>query len=92
MANMHWDEFVERFRPEANFIANNGSDLFETYGPELAYVRAINGMNPGRVWTMVDGDDGQIVITSGYHFVNRIAYIITEVPCPDGEFIEVLDD
>ena len=32
--------------------------------------------NPNRVWTLIDSDDG-LVIVSGYHLVNRVHYIIT---------------
>jgi len=31
------------------------------------------------VWTWVDGDDGSWII-SGFHYVNRIGYFITEKP------------
>jgi hypothetical protein len=31
-----------------------------------------------KLWTIVEGDDGSLVILSGRHFVNRIGYVITE--------------
>lgn len=34
---------------------------------------------PNKVWTLVDGDNGHIYVTEGFHFVNRIGYFITEV-------------
>ena len=40
------------------------------------------------VWTFMDGDDGQFV-GSGFHFVNRVGYLISTVPVPDGLSIEV---
>ena len=52
-------------------------DKFETYGAELEFVRA---QDPRNIWTLVDGDDGNLYIVSGYHLVNRINYFVTEVP------------
>jgi hypothetical protein len=30
---------------------------------------------------LIDGDDGNLYISSGYHLVNRINYFITKNPC-----------
>ena len=62
--------------------------MFETYGEELEEVIATD---PNKVWTLVDGDDGETVIVNGYYFVNRLVYYITEVPFEDGEEIDVID-
>ncbi len=35
------------------------------------------------------GDDGQLVVQSGYHIVNRIGYLISHNPVPDNQSIEV---
>src|SRR5580704_8479145 len=60
--------------------------LFETYGEELEFVRQ---QDPNTVWTLVDGDDGNQHLTSGYLFVNRIGYLISTVAVPEGVDIEV---
>ena len=39
---------------------------------------------PNTIWTVVEGDDGQLVIESGLHFVNRFGYLVTDVPREDG--------
>jgi hypothetical protein len=49
--------------------------MFETYDPELAFVRAYD---PSRIWTYADNDYGEPCLVSGYHLVNRIGYILTE--------------
>jgi NAD-dependent SIR2 family protein deacetylase len=36
-----------------------------------------------------DGDDGGSYIWNGWHFVNRIGYFITSVPCPPDTTIQV---
>lgn len=39
------------------------------------------------VWTQIDSD-GEVIIVSGIHFVNRLGYWITEVP-HNNDIIEV---
>jgi hypothetical protein len=75
-----WDE---KYKPQVNHF--DGTDKFETYGEELDFVRA---QDPRCIWTLVDGDDGNLYIVDGYHLVNRINYFITEVPF-EGNFLEV---
>jgi sulfatase maturation enzyme AslB (radical SAM superfamily) len=77
-----WDEFEEQFKPIQNHLDNNASCngwMFETYGAELDYVIEQTHKDPFKVWTVVD-NDGLMSITDGYHIVNRMGYIITEVP------------
>lgn len=45
--------------------------------------------DPRTVWTVLDGDDGDLYVASGYHFVNRIGYLVSTVPIPEGTFIQV---
>ena len=89
------DEFFEKYKPVANHLAEDagwGGVMFETYGEELDYVLSIaNSEDSRRVWTIVDGDNGQTVIGDGYHLVNRIGYIITEKPCEDDTMVEAYD-
>jgi hypothetical protein len=73
--------------PNASWAyGNDAGCLFETYGEELQFVRS---QNPATIWTLVDGDDGNQFIVSGYHFVNRIGYLISIMPVPDDLDIEV---
>lgn len=72
------DEFME-YHPIVNhFDENAGFEgcLFETFGPELEYVAK---QDPKHVWTFISGDGGDEV-TTGVHIVNRVGYLITEVP------------
>lgn len=71
--------FDEQYRPQKNHLDDNASFtgcLYETSGEEFAYVR---GVNPAAVWTVIDGDDGNLWIVSGLHYVDRVGYIVTEV-------------
>jgi len=85
-----WEQELEawesKYKPIENKLA--GCDKFETYGEELDYVRSVYDKDPRRVWTLVDGDDGNLYIVDGYHLVNRVNYFVTEVPF-EGKFMEV---
>lgn len=82
-----WEQELDAWEAKYKPITNHfdGSDKFETYGDELQFVLA---QDPRCIWTLVDGDDGNLYIVDGYHLVNRLNYFITEVPF-DGEFLEV---
>ena len=92
--SMTEDEFDDRYPLVANHLNPNagwGSGegpgcLFETCGEELAYVLR---QDPRTVWTFVDGDDGGQYLVSGFHFVNRIGYLVSTVAVPEGADIEV---
>jgi hypothetical protein len=82
------DNWEEKYRPMVNPNSDNAlweDPKFETYGEDLDFVRA---QDPRCIWTLVDGDDGNLYIVDGYHLVNRINYFVTEVPF-EGEFLEV---
>lgn len=89
------NNFVERFMPQVNTLDDNasfdfgrGGCLYETYGRDLAAVRAAD---PAHIWTVLESD-GEMFIASGFHFVNRLGYLLTEVPVPAGEdYIVELD-
>lgn len=91
-----YGEFLVRYRPLANGIVEGEPDLqmFATFGKDLETVRKTK---IDHVWTVVDidlttgdaksfdGEDGDNcwLIVAGYHYVNRIAYMITERPWDD---------
>lgn len=52
--------------------------LLETFGKDIAKVLEINEKSPKKVWTLVDGDDGRLWAVAGFHYVNRVAYLITK--------------
>jgi hypothetical protein len=79
------EAWEEKYQPLKNHITGEDDDKFETYGAELDFVRA---QDPKYIWTLVDGDDGNLYIVNGYHLVNRINYFVTNLPF-EGEFLEV---
>jgi hypothetical protein len=93
---MLWQDWVEKYKPITNHLDDNASFdgfAFETYGPEIEYVREF-GNKPGgelKIFTLLDVD-GKIIVSSGFHFVNRLNYILTEEPFAEAEDIDVYDE
>jgi len=86
---MEFEEFVETYKPITNHIDEHASFdglMFETYGAEVEFVKA---QDENRIWMYGDGDDGGSYLWSGWGFVNRLGYFITEVPCPPNTTIQV---
>lgn len=80
----HEDVFYEHFRPfrhpAARFNIWGGHGL-ETFGEDLQLVQ---GYDQNYVWTVVEGGEGvDEWITPGLHYVNRICYLLTEIPHND---------
>jgi hypothetical protein len=87
---MDLDEWAAIYKPIKNHIDTNSSfdgEMFETYGDELEFVKA---QDEDRIWMYGDGDDGGCYIWNGWHYINRIGYFITSVPCPPDTTIQVL--
>lgn len=83
------DEFTECYplvpnhiNPTAGWAFGEASGcLFETHGEELEFVTR---QDPRKVWTLVDGDDGELYVVSGLHLVNRMGYFVSSVPLRQG--------
>jgi len=88
-----FDEWCDTYKPIINHIDKNasfdngeGGIMFETYGDEVEFVKS---QSPENIWMYGDGDDGASYLWSGWGFVNRIGYFVTEVPCPPDTTIQV---
>jgi hypothetical protein len=81
-------EFEQTYRP---LRAPNGSwrDFNWTVPSDLEAITQVE--REGRLWTRMD-EDGFLFTGSGYHYVNRLGYVITEVPVPDDVSIDVYDE
>jgi hypothetical protein len=91
------DNFIEMTFEEADeqfkFMVNNYDEnasfdglMFETYGDEVEYVKS---KPQDRIWMYGQGDDGGLYIWSGWGFVNRIGYFISENPVPYNTTIQI---
>ena len=80
MLTLHEDAFYEFFRPyrhpQSHFEIWGGIGL-ETFGEDLVLVKSLPASH---LWTVVDGDGSDQWILTGIHTVNRVCYLITEVP------------
>ncbi len=86
------EQFDEQFELVQNHIDDNASFdgcMFETFGDEVEFVMEMAKQN--RVITIIESDceedindSGEVsacmYYVSGYHFVNRIGYLITTEP------------
>lgn len=77
---------LNHFDPNASFDNGEGGIMFETYGEEYEFVKAYD---ENKIWMYGDGDDGGSYLWSGWGFVNRLGYFITEVPFEDNVTIQV---
>jgi hypothetical protein len=91
------DNFIEMTFEEADeqfkFIPNQYDEfasfdglMYETYGDE---VEAVKAFDPAKIWMYGDGDNGNTYIWSGWGFVNRIGYFLSENPVPDNTTIQI---
>ena len=86
-------EFDDRYALVPNHInpsatwafGEGGGCLFETSGEEFEFVRRYD---PRKVWTLVDGDDGDLYVISGLHYVNRVGYLLSREPVPEDTAIQ----
>lgn len=82
---MEWEQFVDEFEPLENDVVEEApidGFLFETYGKEYEKVKATD---KNCVWTIVDGDDNNLHVIEGLHYVNRVGYLITKNPFEEGK-------
>lgn len=102
---MSFDGWFEAFKPIINTgglatgLAVSTSDLqedhcmFETFGADREKV--INVLNDGEnalhVWTLLEAE-GELFISSGFHYVNRMGYFITLEPAPADKDYEIYYD
>jgi len=87
---MSYGQWVEKYK-----LLTNPDGSLQRYGfcgSEYAEICAIAEASPGRVWTMLDDGENDW-IGSGIHFVNRMDYLVTEIPLEAGiGHMDVIDE
>jgi len=89
--NPTWEQFVEKYQPVKNHLDENASMdgfMYETYGEELKHVQ---DADPNKIFTVLDCD-GCTYIGSGFHFVNRMGYLLVSKAVPENTYVEIQDD
>jgi hypothetical protein len=78
------DQFIDRFKPEHDA---EGTVYVQRELPKdrLAILDAQAGR---RLWTMVEAEDSMYLV-QGSHYVNRLYYVICEVPYEKDEEFEI---
>lgn len=72
------EQFDEQFLPKKR--------NFETYGKDLDYILK---QPHNKIWTVIDDDEGNIAIVSGYRLCNRISYIVTQNEWIEDTYVEL---
>lgn len=98
LRKLDWDDWFDKYKPMVNHLdphaswgGEAGGTMYETYGAEEQFVREQVAVNPKKVWTLLDCD-GKMICVSGWHYVNRFGYFVTEVECDnDNEFYSAED-
>jgi len=72
----------------------NDSPLLETYGEDLETIKKQYKDNPKKVWTVLDNGEEKdgfehLYVVAGFHFVNRLNYLITKEEWKDEEEVYV---
>lgn len=86
------DEFYEKYTPTINHLVHDapfGGTMYETYGVEIDFINDFkDSEHKAKLWTIVEAE-GKMFYVSGYHYVNRFGYIITEESVPENIEYEV---
>ena len=73
------DVFDSKYTHDETIVSEHYDDgRLETFGADLEKVMEIKQNSPRRLWTMVDDDEGDgTYLVAGFHYVNRICYLVT---------------
>lgn len=87
LAPMEFYDWQEKYCP----IADDCGICFDSGREALDVLKAKTGReDPNCCWTRVHSDDGGTeLIIPGFHLVNRLDYLVTEIPREDNEWFEV---
>jgi len=80
---MNFDQFIEQYKPLVQERPFNENEISITNLYIEDYKNPLIGIFreklPNQIWTVCE-IEGQMMVQSGWHFVNRYAYILTEIP------------
>lgn len=83
------DISAAQYKKTYNPIVHEDQIMFDLFDQVELYMK-INNINHGEelyryIWTVVDGDSGDLVIINGFHFCNRVGYVLCTNPWGSGE-------
>lgn len=86
------DDFDAQFLPVENLEQGHGVYQFDAYdSKDRDFLQFMAANYPTHVWTRIEGADGCLYNINGWHIVNRIDYVITEVPWLEKNEYQALD-
>jgi len=81
-----WEEklsgWEEKYRPINHPTEGDGIQYFQPFGEDLTFLQAISNYH---IWTVTEGDDGNLYLGAGWHIVNRVYYVVTLVPWKESD-------
>lgn len=85
--------FAECYRPIPNHLDKTAGFDFGAGGclfaPATKQFRHVLAQSPRRIWTVLDDDDGRLIIESGLRLDNRLGYLIAERAREDDRRIRI---
>lgn len=85
MRKSDYEIFLEKFKPIENPKEEN-LFMFETYGEQYQIVENhVKQKGDQYCWTVVDGEKSNLYLIPGWHFVNRLGYVLTTVPFEENQ-------
>lgn len=88
--NITYQEWEDQFSPIPDPTEPEAFQRFEDaqeVNDELNHLK----LSANHVWTMLDGDEN-LILVSGYHYVNRMYHYICMVPVQGDDYFEIIDD
>jgi len=86
-AKMTIDRWIQEYKPvqhptgdEHGFEVDGKSCLIETYEGNV-----LERLPHNKLWTLVENDEGDMIILAGLHRVNAVGYLQTEEPWETGD-------
>ncbi|MCK5236184.1 MAG: hypothetical protein KAR06_04280 [Deltaproteobacteria bacterium] len=77
-----WEDFEKKYTPDTSIksdcLSDDNEGGLETFGADYEQVVAITKATPKRVWTVIDGEGDKLYVVAGWHWVDRVQYLITE--------------
>lgn len=76
---LSFEEWEKKYKP---IEKRKGQILFDTHcEKDIKFLKDFQAKNSFlNIWTLVDGDDSELYIDSGWRVINRLNYIATEIP------------
>lgn len=74
------EQFLQDYTVVKNEIAPNDGffgGMFDLSDEELQHLKRVYNENPKKIWTIIDGGGSDLYLVSGFWFINRLGYVIT---------------